>query len=92
MKVLPAEIKFFSSDKNYVTLHLKGNRKVVVRSTITEMQGKLDPDKFFKVNRSRVLNHYYITKIDTETVYINNHPITINKAQWKVLIQLLDKH
>lgn len=90
VKVFLNEIRFVSSDHNYVTLHLDG-RKVMVRSTLSEMYHRLDNPQFIKINRGYIVNIHFVTKIETESVFIGEKPFTVNKAQRDMLLQLLEK-
>ena len=90
VKVYIKEIRFFTSDQNYVTLHLNNNEKVMVRSTLAEMLDKLNAGKFLKINRGCVVNLRYVTKIETECVFIEQKAFVINKVQRDILIQMIE--
>lgn len=91
VKVFLNEIKFVSSDQNYVSLHLEG-RKVMVRSTLSEMYNRLGSPKFLKINRGYVVNINYVTKIETESVFIGETNFSVNKTQRDTLVELLEKN
>ena len=91
VKVFVKEIKYLSSDQNYVTLNLLSNERIMVRSTLTEILEKLDARQFVKINRGSVVNISYVTKIETESVFVDQKAFAINKTQRDTLIQLIEK-
>lgn len=91
VKVFLNEIKFVSSDQNYVSLHLE-SRKVMVRSTLSEMYSRLASPKFLKINRGYVVNINFVTKIETESVFIGETNFSVNKTQRDTLVELLEKN
>ena len=49
------EIEWIESSGNYLTLHA-GNENHVIRSTMSNMEQKLDPDKFIRIHRQTIVN------------------------------------
>ena len=92
VKVFLKEIKFISSDQNYVTLHLQDARKVMVRSTLSDMYNRLNSHAFIKVNRGYIININYVTKIETENAFIVGKSFVVNKIQRDALVDLLEKN
>ena len=48
-------IDWIEAANNYVVLHV-GERSCLVRATISSLEKKLDPERFLRVHRSRILN------------------------------------
>jgi two-component system LytT family response regulator len=49
------EIEYLESSGNYVKIHSNGKHQLV-RDTLTNMLSNLDPEQFFRVHRSTVVN------------------------------------
>ena len=56
------EIDWIEAAGNYVTLHV-GNEEHLMRDTMNSMEKKLDPKKFFRVHRSKIVNFECIKEI-----------------------------
>jgi two-component system LytT family response regulator len=52
--VEPAQIDHVDAHANYVELHL-GTRSLVLRETMTHLESRLDPKRFLRVHRSRLV-------------------------------------
>ncbi|WP_242535603.1 LytR/AlgR family response regulator transcription factor [[Muricauda] lutisoli] len=66
-----AEIRSIESMDNYVRLYF-GNEKAMVKRSLNQLEEKLDPNTFFRANRSQIINTEYIKEI---------HPYFNNKLQ-----------
>ncbi len=64
--VRTSEISYFSADGRLVSLHHQEGRKYVLDYTLSELEGMLDPESFFRANRSFVLQ---INTIQDVVVY-----------------------
>lgn len=49
------EIDWIEAAGNYVRLHV-GNTSHLLRETMNALEGRLDPEKFFRIHRSRIVN------------------------------------
>ena len=49
------EIDWIEAAGNYVRLHV-GNSSHLLRETMNAIEGRLDPEKFFRIHRSRIVN------------------------------------
>ena len=63
-----AEIRFIESMDNYARLYF-GNEKAMVKRSLNQLEEKLDPNTFFRANRSQIINTEYIDEIHP---YFNN--------------------
>src|SRR3989442_5925406 len=50
-----ADVDWIEAAKNYVQLHI-GDRTHLLRSTLTALEQRLDPERFRRINRSAVVN------------------------------------
>lgn len=58
------KISLFESEGNYVRIHFKGNKPLVLKS-LNNLEKRLDSSVFFRANRRFIINLDYIDKIDT---------------------------
>lgn len=91
IKVFLFEILFIQSDQNYAVLELKNGKKLMVRSTISEMLEKLPEKKFIKINRGTIINTLHITTLQTEKVFIGEANFSISKSIREELLEILNK-
>jgi DNA-binding LytR/AlgR family response regulator len=90
-KVFLNTIMFASSDHNYVTLHLNTGKRVMVRCTIQEMENKLNPHLFLRINRGNIINASFVDTIETEKVFVGETEFKVQKTQRDVLVSLIEK-
>ena len=60
--LIPASIISCEADDNYTTLHLKGNKKIVVSSTLKVIEELLEDHSFVRIHRSYLVNLKEIEK------------------------------
>lgn len=56
------EIRLIQSMDNYARLYF-GNEKVMIKRSLNLLEEKLDPNIFFRINRSQIVNTEYIKQI-----------------------------
>jgi len=56
------EVEWIEAAGNYVILHTQSGEDLV-RETLTDLESKLNPQKFVRVNRSNIINVEYIKEI-----------------------------
>lgn len=66
-----ADIHFIESLDNYARLYF-GQKKALIKRSLNLLSEKLDPNVFFRINRSQIINLHYIQSI---------HPYFNNKLQ-----------
>lgn len=91
IKVFLDEIVFIQSDQNYAVLELKNGKKLMVRSTLSEMLEKLPERQFLKINRSTIINIQYVTTVQTEKVLIGKIDFSISKPIREEILLHLNK-
>ena len=65
ISLVPVEkIYFFQARDKYTTVMTK-NEEYLIRKTMAELAEELDPDLFFRIHRSTIVNARYIDKINT---------------------------
>ncbi len=63
-----AEVRLIESMENYARLHF-GPEKAMIKRSLNQLEEKLDPNVFFRANRSQLINTNYIREINP---YFNN--------------------
>ena len=57
IRVVPIEeVAYFMGEDKYLFLFTKEGRKYIIDSTLTKMEDKLDPDRFFRINRKFIIS------------------------------------
>lgn len=70
------EIVYVESDRNYMTYFLDSGKKIIERTTLKQLQEKLKPYGFIKINRSQIIQ---LSKVDS----IEKHQVRIGKFLFK---------
>lgn len=83
-----SDIVFIESNDNYVSINLVSGKPVIIRSTLSEMIEKLPSTSFSRINRSVIINHAFIKKIETDQITVSE---TIFSMTSKSKQELLDK-
>ncbi len=49
-------IRYLEADSNYTVLHLSGLEKIISSKSLGEFEKVLDPDQFFRIHKSNIIN------------------------------------
>ncbi|MGR5094448.1 LytR/AlgR family response regulator transcription factor [Vibrio maritimus] len=79
------DIAFLRAEDKYVTLVTADNREYVLRSTIKELATQLDPDSFWQIHRSTMINLHKLEKVKKDltgkmNAYIAGHKLPVSRA------------
>lgn len=88
-KIYFNELLYLESDANYVTLHLKSQRKVMVRSTLNEFIEHLDQKIFIRIHRSYSVNITLVDDIFPTEVAVEGTKIPIGRSYREQLFKIL---
>lgn len=88
-KIFFNELLYLESDANYVTLHLKSQKKVMVRSTLNDFITQLDAQIFIRIHRSYSVNINLVDDVFPAEVAVNGSKIPVGKAYRGSLIAAL---
>lgn len=61
--VQTADIQWIEATGNYINI-VTGDKKYLLRSTLSGIAKKLDQDKFFQIHKSTILNIDFVAKIE----------------------------
>lgn len=78
-KIVISEISYIQAYKNYIELHLQGQR-VVIRSTLQKFTSILPQKYFLQVHRSFVVNIRFVDEISPNQINIGDQSIPLSKS------------
>ncbi len=84
------DIVFIESNDNYVSVQLISGKPFVTRSTLSEMLKKLPENDFTRINRSVIINHSFIKKIETDQVVVADTKFAITSKQKLELVEKME--
>jgi two-component system LytT family response regulator len=86
------EIDWIEADGNYVQLHV-GDKKHITRCTMRRMENRLDPEHYFRIHRSTIVNLNKVSSIepwfhgDYKVVLHNGKELTLSRNYKRILKQ-----
>lgn len=89
VKLKIRDIINFEADGNYTHVYAK-DKKYVVRSTLKDLEGKLDPNRFVRIHKSFLINLGEIDSIQAESVFISGKEIPISRNQYSWLLHQIN--
>jgi len=88
-KIFFNDLLYLESDANYVTLHLKSQKKVMVRSTLNDFTEQLDQGIFIRIHRSYSVNINMVDEVFPTEVSVNAIKIPVGKSYKEDLYKAL---
>jgi DNA-binding LytR/AlgR family response regulator len=88
-KIFFNDLLYLESDANYVTLHLKSQKKVMVRSTLNDFIEQLDPEMFIRIHRSYSVNINHVDDVFPTEVAVNGIKVPVGKSYKENLFKAL---
>lgn len=79
-KIFFNDLLYLESDANYVTLHLKSQKKVLVRSTLNDFIEQLNPEIFIRIHRSYSVNINHVDDVFPTEISVNGIKIPVGKS------------
>lgn len=90
VKIKYDEILFASADANYCTLFTT-DQKYVLRSTLKELEMKLDKNHFYRCHKSYIINLNRISAINSDFVMIESHKLPLGREQQAWLMEKINR-
>lgn len=87
VKLKFSEIIFIESNDNYVSINLVSGKPLFSRATVSEMTEKLPSSLFSRINRSIIINHSFIRKIETDQVIVGDSKFSITTKSKQELLE-----
>jgi len=75
-KIVFNDILFIEGLKDYVVIHV-GEQKIITAMNIKTIHSQLPPQIFARISKSYIVNIRHISSFDNNSLWINNHEITI---------------
>ncbi|OJV50844.1 MAG: hypothetical protein BGO31_10210 [Bacteroidetes bacterium 43-16] len=72
IKLIPSELIFIESQKNYVMIHTP-TAQIMTYNTLNHMEEKLSPYHYLlRVHKSYIINKNFIRQVDNNVIYLQN--------------------
>ncbi|GAA4318934.1 LytTR family DNA-binding domain-containing protein [Compostibacter hankyongensis] len=89
VKIVVDDIRYIEGLKDYIKIHLTGNRKpVITRMSLKAMEEKLPPGSFIRVHKSYIVAADKITTIKRDLVYIGDTELPLSESYKAALDKL----
>lgn len=89
IKLKFSEIISIESNDNYVSINVVSGKPIITRATVSEMTEKLPSSIFTRINRSNIINHSFIKKIETDQVIVGDSSFSITPKSRQELLERL---
>ena len=73
-----ADILYIEGSGNYVKIHLKNEKPILVLDKLTELQEKLPKNQFIRIHKSFIVNIAHVQKVQGNMVTIKDKTIPIS--------------
>ena len=87
IKLKLSEIVFIESNDNYVSFNIGHGKPLISRVTLSEMTNKLPSSTFTRINRSVIINHSFIKKIETDQILVGDSQFLITTKSRQELLE-----
>lgn len=87
-----SDIRWIGAEENYVRICTKTETHLL-RQTMTDLEGKLDPEMFARVHRSAIVNLQYVKEVRTESrrdfavLLVNGQKIPMSRSYHARILQ-----
>ncbi len=87
-----SDIRWIGAEENYVRICTKSETHLL-RQTMTDLEGKLDPEMFARVHRSAIVNLQYVKEVRTESrrdfavLLVNGQKIPMSRSYHARILQ-----
>lgn len=87
-----ADILFIEGSGNYVKIHTRHDKPILVLDTLSDLKDKLPEAHFLRVHKSFIVNVSHIRKIEGNMLTINDNVIPISATFKQNLDGLIKDH
>jgi two-component system, LytTR family, response regulator len=91
-----ADIRWIGAEENYVRICTR-EESHLLRQTMTNLEGKLDPAKFARVHRSAIVNLQYVKEVRRESrgdyavVLVNGQKVPMSRSHHSRILQVFQQ-
>lgn len=89
VKVNFNDIVFIESLSDYIKIHLEGQKVLVTRDTLSNMEAKLPKSEFIRTHRSFIVSMHKIETFTSDTVGIGKHEVPISRSYRDAVLEKL---
>lgn len=89
IKIYLSEIKYIEGLSEYVQIYTD-KRKVIVKTSLTQMEEKLPAEQFLRVHKSYIISVNKIEAFTANTIEIQNKELPIGRSYKNVVLNLLN--
>jgi DNA-binding LytR/AlgR family response regulator len=90
VKIPLIDIRYIKADGNYSQIQTK-DKSYVLRSTLKEIEGKLDGNRFYRTHKSYIVNLEQLSAINSEYVVVNEERLPIGRDRLHHLMERINK-
>jgi DNA-binding LytR/AlgR family response regulator len=80
VRLYHSNILWLEADGNYTSIHLTGNERRVVRTTLSDLEEQLSSPNFVRIHKSFVVNKKHVTEIKSTSLIINDQELTVGRT------------
>ena len=88
VRLFHENILWLEADGNYTTIHLKKDKRRVVRYSLSEVEVQLDSTNFIRIHKSFLVNKTHITEIKTNTIIIGDQELSIGRTYQQNIVDV----
>jgi DNA-binding LytR/AlgR family response regulator len=90
VKIFFTDILYIEALKEYVKI-VTSEKTVITYHTISGLEEKLPPGKFYRIHRSYIINLQAITSVEGFTVKVEKHEIPISRNERDAFVEMISK-
>jgi len=90
VKVNFDDIIFIESLSDYIKIHLEGQKTLVIRDTISNIETRLPVSNFLRIHRSFIVSMQKIETFTSDTIGIGMHEIPISRSYRDEVLEKLN--
>ena len=80
VKVNFKDIAFIESLSDYIKIHLEGQKVLITRDTLSNIEARLPSDDFIRIHRSFIVSKHKIETFTSDTIGIGRHEVPISRS------------
>ena len=89
VKVNFKDIVFIESLSDYIKIHLEGQKVLVTRDTLSNIEARLPISDFIRIHRSFIVSMHRIETFTSDTIGIGKHEVPISRSYRDAVIEKL---
>ena len=89
VKVNFKDIVFIESLSDYIKIHLEGQKVLVTRDTLSNIEARLPISDFIRIHRSFIVSMHKIETFTSDTIGIGKHEVPISRSYRDTVLEKL---